>query len=85
MAQSHIATHGSIALSHRTMFSFAGATVELAAGTTLELDFDGEVALKGLSYAGHGRSGSLNAATCAFIRGAGSVYVQPKGTLLLLR
>lgn len=65
--------------------AFAGATVELAAGTTLELDFDGTVELAGLRYAGHGRTGELNAANCDFIRGAGTVYVQPTSTVIILR
>ena len=65
--------------------AFAGASVVLADGTALELDFDGTVELKGLSYAGRQRSGELNAANCAFIRGAGTVYVRSRGLNIIIR
>ena len=65
--------------------AFAGASVVLADGTALELDFDGTVELKGLSYAGHQKSGELNAANCAFIRGAGTVYVRSRGLNIIIR
>lgn len=65
--------------------AFAGATVELAAGATLELDFDGTVKLSGLRYAGRKRTGKLNAANCDFIRGSGTVYIKPAGMALVVR
>lgn len=64
---------------------FAGASVELAEGAVLELDFDGVAQLQGLSYAGHAKSGELSAANCAFIRGAGAVFVRSRGLQILIR
>jgi hypothetical protein len=37
-------------------------------------------------YAGKGYSGEINAKTCpAFVTGQGSLFVQPKGTLIMFR
>ena len=65
--------------------AFAGASVELAEGTALELDFDGTVELKDLVYAGRRRCGELNASNCPFIRGVGTVYVRPHGMKVIIR
>ena len=65
--------------------AFAGAAIELASGTKLELDYAGIVELDVLSYAGHPFTGTLCATNTPFIRGAGYVLVKSKGTILLLQ
>ena len=65
--------------------AFAGASVELAEGATLELDFIGTAELKDLVYAGRRRCGELNASNCPFIRGVGTVYVRPHGMKVIIR
>ena len=65
--------------------AFAGASLELSDGAALELDFDGMVELKDLSYAGHRWCGELNASNCPFIRGTGTVYVRSNGLTVIIR
>ena len=65
--------------------AFAGTFVSLASGTWLELDYGGVVELGGLSYGGVQRTGTLCATNAPFIRGAGGVFVKPKGAALMLR
>ena len=54
----------------------------LDAGAQLELDYDGEVALEGVMYNGQVYSGLMTENNTPFIRGTGTLYVTPKGTLI---
>ena len=66
--------------------SLPKAAVEIADGATLALDYIGTNEVDTVRYAGKGYSGEINAKTCpAFVTGQGSLFVQPKGTLIMFR
>ncbi len=61
------------------------ASIEVAEGAKLRLDFPGNLKLDTVKYAGRSYSGTLTAENCPFILGPGSIEVTPKGTVLLFR
>lgn len=61
------------------------ASIEVAEGAKLRLDFPGNLKLDTVKYAGRSYSGTLTAENCPFILGPGSLEVSPKGTVLLFR
>jgi hypothetical protein len=61
------------------------ASIEVADGAKLRLDFPGNLKLDNVRYAGRSYSGTLTAENCPFILGPGSIEVTPKGTVLLFR
>ena len=61
------------------------ATIEVAEGAKLRLDFPGNLKLDNVKYAGRSYSGTLTAENCPFILGPGSLDVKPKGTVLIFR
>ena len=63
----------------------ASASIEVAEGAKLRLDFPGTLKLDGLKYNGRSYSGTLTAENCPFILGPGSLDVKPKGTVLIFR
>ncbi len=62
--------------------AYKNVVVRLAAGSKLALDFPGQTVFKELWYDGQLYSGERDASNTAFMTGAGSVYVSPKGTLI---
>ena len=63
----------------------ASASIEVAEGAKLRLDFPGNLKLENVRYAGRSYSGTLTAENCPFILGPGSLEVTPKGTVFLFR
>ena len=62
------------------------ATIEVADGATLALDYLGTNEVAFVRHAGRNYSGDINAQTCpAFITGVGALYVRPKGTVIMFR
>ena len=61
------------------------ASIEIAEGAKLRLDFPGNLKLDNVKYAGRSYSGTLTAERCPFLLGPGSLEVTPKGTVLFLR
>lgn len=62
------------------------ATIEVADGATLALDYLGTNEVAFVRHAGKNYSGDINAQTCpAFITGVGALYVRPKGTVIMFR
>jgi hypothetical protein len=61
------------------------ASIEVAEGAKLRLDFPGNLKLDNVKYAGRSYSGTLTAENCPFILGPGSLDVKPKGTVLIFR
>ncbi len=61
------------------------ASIEVAEGAKLRLDFPGNLKLDTVKYAGRSYSGTLTAENCPFILGPGSLDVKPKGTVLIFR
>ena len=61
------------------------ASIEVASGAKLRLDFPGNLKLDTVKYAGRSYSGTLTAENCPFILGPGSLDVKPKGTVLMVR
>ncbi len=60
--------------------------IDVAERAVLALDYLGTNKVAAVRYAGRNYSGEINAVTCpAFITGAGVLYVQPKGTVLMFR
>jgi hypothetical protein len=64
--------------------SYKNLIVRLTAGSKLALDFPGQTVFKEIWYNGNLYSGTLDASNTPFLTGAGSVYVSPKGTVVLL-
>jgi hypothetical protein len=62
--------------------TYKDLVVNLAAGSTLDLDFAGQVEFNNVWYDGQSYSGVLDASNTSFLTGEGSVYVSPKGTLI---
>ena len=65
-----------------------GATTQLslAEGTKLRLDFAGTVELGRLAVGGRGIAGEIDAARYPdLISGPGSLYVKPRGTIMIFR
>jgi hypothetical protein len=57
--------------------------LDIAAGATLALDFDGELKIKDVRYAGHIVSGTISAATHPeFVTGTGTLVSPARGTLI---
>ena len=65
--------------------SFKNVVVNLEAGSTLDLDFAGQVEFNSIRYDGQSFSGVLDASNTSFLTGEGSVYVSPKGTLIMVK
>lgn len=65
--------------------SCRSVAVRLAAGSKLALDFPGQIVFKELWYDGRSYTGALDASNTAFLTGAGSVYVAPKGTIIRIQ
>ena len=63
----------------------ANATLSVAEGASLELDYPGTLELDTFKYAGIQHSGMFNAANSSFIQGEGSLLIKPKGTMILLQ
>ncbi len=63
----------------------ASASIEVAEGAKLRLDFPGNLKLDNVRYVGRSYSGTLTAENCPFILGPGSLDVKPKGTVLIFR
>ena len=62
------------------------AEINVAEGARLALDFIGTNTAYTVRYAGRSYSGDINANTCPeFVIGSGAIFVQPKGTLLMIR
>ena len=62
------------------------AAVEIADGAKIALDYLGTNTVDTVRYAGKSYSGEINAKTCpAFVTGQGSLFVQPKGTMIMFR
>ena len=64
---------------------FKDVVVNLAAGSTLNLDFAGQVEFNNVWYDGQSYSGLMDASNTSFLTGEGSVYVSPKGTLIQIQ
>jgi hypothetical protein len=59
--------------------------LDIAAGARLALDFDGEITVRTVRYAGQTVSGTISAATHPeFVTGTGSIASPAKGTLISL-
>jgi len=65
--------------------TYKDVVVNLAAGSTLDLDFAGQIQFKDIWYDGQSYSGVLDASNTTFLAGEGSVYVSPKGTLIQIQ
>ena len=62
------------------------AAVEIADGAKIALDYLGTNEVDTVRYAGKSYSGEINATTCpAFVTGQGTLFVQPKGTMIMFR
>ena len=60
--------------------------INVAAGAKLALDYIGTNTASTVRYAGRSVTGDINAETCPdFVTGVGSLFVLPKGTLILFR
>ena len=60
--------------------------IDVAEGARLDLDYDGTVQVRGLSVAGRGQVGVVDATTCpGYVTGRGKLDVRPNGTILLFR
>ena len=60
--------------------------IEVAEGARLDLDYDGTVQVCGLSLAGRGQVGVVDATTCpGFLTGRGKLDVRPNGTMVIFR
>ena len=60
--------------------------IDVAEGARLDLDYDGTVQVCGLSLAGRGQVGVVDATTCpGFLTGRGKLDVRPNGTIVLFR
>jgi hypothetical protein len=60
--------------------------INVAAGAKLALDYIGTNTASTVRYAGRSVTGDINADTCPdFVTGVGSLFVLPKGTLILFR
>ena len=60
--------------------------IDVADGAKLALDYIGTNTAYTVRYAGRSVTGDINADTCPdFVTGVGSLYVQPKGTMILFR
>ena len=62
--------------------SYKNVIIRLEAGSRLALDFPGQSVFKELWYDGRLYSGTRDASNTAFLTGAGSLLVSPKGTLI---
>ena len=61
------------------------ATVTVAAGAKLELDFEGTLTVKGVTLGGLEKSRIISAATCPdYVTGAGALYTPAKGTVVTI-
>lgn len=60
--------------------------IDVAEGARLDLDYDGTVQVRGLSLAGRGQVGVVDATTCpGFLTGRGKLDVRPNGTIMIFR
>ena len=60
--------------------------IDVAEGARLDLDYDGTVQVRGLSLAGRGQVGVVDATTCpGYVMGRGKLDVRPNGTIVLFR
>ena len=60
--------------------------IDVAEGARLDLDYDGTVQVRGLSLAGRGQVGVVDATTCpGYVTGRGKLDVRPNGTIVLFR
>ena len=60
--------------------------IDVAEGARLDLDYDGTVQVGGLSLAGRGQVGVVDATTCpGFLTGRGKLDVRPNGTIMIFR
>ena len=70
----------------KSMPTLPKAAIEITDGAKIALDYLGTNAVDTVRYAGKSYSGEINATTCpAFVTGQGSLFVQPKGTLIMFR
>ncbi|HNX35704.1 MAG TPA: hypothetical protein PKM57_13820 [Kiritimatiellia bacterium] len=65
--------------------AYRSVAIRLVAGSKLALDFPGQMVFKELWYDGRSYTGTLDASNTAFLTGAGSVYVAPKGTIIRIQ
>lgn len=65
--------------------AFAQTGIDLSAGASLLLDYDGVLPMEYVFHNGRFYSGTLNEENTPFIQGGGSLYVTPKGTLIGIR
>jgi hypothetical protein len=64
----------------------ASVEINVADGAKLALDYIGTNTAYTVRYAGRSVTGDINAETCPdFVTGVGSLFVQPKGTMILFR
>jgi hypothetical protein len=60
--------------------------LDIASGAELVLDFEGEIKVKDVRYAGHFVSGTIDATTHPeFVSGTGSILSPSKGTVISVR
>ena len=70
----------------KSMPTLPKAAIEITDGAKIALDYLGTNEVDTVRYAGKSYSGEINATTCpAFVTGQGSLFVQPKGTLIMFR
>lgn len=62
------------------------AEIDVADGATLALDYIGTNVVSSVRHAGRRFSGEISATTCpGFVTGAGALFVQPEGLLIIIR
>ena len=60
--------------------------LDVASGATLDLDFDGVAAVRGIRYNGRSYVGEISHATCpAWVMGRGVLSAAPRGTVIMFR
>ena len=70
----------------KSMPTLPRAAIEITDGAKIALDYLGTNVVDTVRYAGKSYSGEINATTCpAFVTGQGTLFVQPKGTLIMFR
>ena len=70
----------------KSMPTLPKAAIEITDGAKIALDYLGTNAVDTVRYAGKSYSGEINATTCpAFVTGQGTLFVQPKGTMIMFR
>ena len=65
--------------------AFPETELALSSGTTLELDYDGMLTMERVTYNGRSYAGVMTEENTPFIKGTGSLYATPQGTIILLK